>query len=379
LPKKEIEICFPRYGVSALLVSSFAHTIEPPLEVEIREGVLRIESPGTSLAKGLSEVFLKAAEVTREWLEGQKKVKIDVPASGNDRRTLNKVKASLDLTPDSTFVDVFNKFAATIASSPEAMDDIQREDGEFAPVSHFRPELYGLTRGPLYDGNLSSKSMGYDVERLSVGAFLVRMAGYVLSRVGKVSVHDTSGRRRWLTALVLPLDPNRITYYDFYSKLGELRQIGIPGIAPEEAITMWFALSLPSFLDDVYLCAMTDPAGMSAARIDTLMGMSLKSYRMRARRFLDKTKGKTDILLRGFIEDCIRRHPDPELTPAVKLLFRASQEDTRAAEEVVLRLARTAIADESGVAGKIALRALKGLDPLIAPKKKYRRRKKAGG
>lgn len=354
----ELVIELPAYGITRYYMISFMHQIDLlSAEIYVLEGNARIVSKRAPMCELLAETFQKIADVLREYTGEGEKRRVDIPASGNDRKIFASVKRDLHQSPESSFTDIFATYAEYLRSmnDRELSNEMKGTGGKYSAPSIFRPELYSFTRGPFFDGRLGSDEIGYEVGKYTMGGFLTRLGGYVVSRVGTVVVPGPGGRPRYLTTLMLPVEVHKITDRDFHARLGGLRKTMIPGLYPEEALVMWLSLSLSEDSPDLLAIGMEGPAGQAPAKVDVGVCVPLRSYRERAKRFLEEVEKRGNIdFLKYVISSGMRDQASTTSGSLLKLLFMASQEDARAAEELSLRVSKITLgnADTLRKAGK---------------------------
>jgi hypothetical protein len=294
----------------------------------------------------VSRAFVDASKKLDEYLRIARGP--EVPASGGDREIFARIKKDLNLSGDSTFQSVFRAYAKKVEKMDE--DELEREmldiNGIYPSPSIFKPELYEYTRAPFQVDQYASDQTSYDLQKHTLGGFLIRVAGYVYSRAGRVTVKGSGGKFHNLTALVLPIDVGFVTRYDFDSIIESLRKKQIPGFNPVEALVVWLALALPKDAPEILIAGMEDPAGQSPAKINSLASVPLISFRERAKRFLEGINQKENqkSWLMKSLADAVRRD-DSDSKLILKLLFRALQNDILAVEELSLRVSRIVMDD----------------------------------
>lgn len=197
----------PNYGITRQYVISFVNAMDKDkVEIQIQGNSIRIQSKSASLPKIFAEVFYEAERRLRDYTErksgkdvvdgndskqdkGDKKPRMDIPASGNDKEILLKVKKDLKMPIDASFVEVFHQFGEYLERM-DAKDFQSVANGPklHSPLSIFKPELYGYTRGPYFDGELKSEEVSQEEAKISTWEFLIRLAGYAISRVGIIAI-----------------------------------------------------------------------------------------------------------------------------------------------------------------------------------------------
>jgi hypothetical protein len=307
-------------------------------------GEVHIVSKRNPVNDEIADAFVKVSNVLREYT-GERK-RIEVPASGNDKKIFENVKRDLNLSSDSSFAQVFEAYSKYLRKmeEKELSQELSTIKGKYSSPSIFKPELYSLIRGPFQNKQLDSDHIGFDIQKHALGSFLIRLGGYVVSRVGKINASPLREKPVYLTTLVMPAEVQNLTDSDFDKSLRVLRQKNIPGFYPEEALIMWLAASLPPNSPDILVVGMQDPGGQSAAKIDVGMHIPLNSYRSRAEEFLGECRKRNLIdLFRDLIPSAMRDDQSTVSANILRLLFRASQKDSKTAEELLLRASKIVI------------------------------------
>ncbi len=385
-----VEIMLPGFGISRHYIISFLHLIDHnKADLSIHYNMVRVVSRGAPIGEIIAEAFEKVAlslehynqqrqrwgeradtqdssqeDTEEEEMDGggakkrtSKKTKdkiIEIPATGNERKSFITIKEGVGLTEDSSFVDVFRNYAERIRREPSALSDFESGSGSISDVSLFRPELYQNTRGPFFDGRLSSDKVRYELRKHTIGTFLIRLGGYVVSRVGRVKVSGPGGRPKYLTALVLPTDPTRVGDFEFESRIRQLREERLPGLRPEEGVIMWLAAVLGDVSSDMLVVGMSDPrsqrGGQNPATIDIRFAVPLRSYRKRAAEFFRAIESARSIgtttkieLFKWRVGRLIRDYPSSKSVRLLKLLFRASQYEQRSVDEFLFTVSKMAL------------------------------------
>jgi len=118
---------------------------------------------------------------------------------------------------------------------------------------------------------------------------------------------------------------------------------------------MWLFLSLSEDSPDLLAIGMEGPAGQAPAKVDVGVRVPLHSYRERAKRFPKEVENRGNIdFLKNVIGSGMQDQESTTSDSLLKLLFMASQQDTRAAEELPLRASKITLgnADTLRKAGK---------------------------
>jgi hypothetical protein len=167
--------------------------------------------------------------------------------------------------------------------------------------------------------------------------FLIRLAGYSISRVGIVKI-PSGNNPMYLTVLALPIDIG-YTRSEFELMLNSMKEF--PGFRPEEGTIMWMAINLPEYLDELLVVGMKNPRGMSPAEVKIGFNVPLSSYRAKAKDFLDNVKRQEkQKSLQWLIRTAMWEKEADTERELLKLLFLASQGDNRSREELMLRSSR---------------------------------------
>lgn len=361
----------PSYGIVRHYVLSFVSTIEeekiiPP---RIDGDVIKIQSMEGALPKLFAEAFYNAGKRLRNYAERKsesgsndgsserkegRKPRLEIPASGrNDEIILSKLKRELKLPQDVSFSEAFRFYGDYLNRMDcEEFRSIIEGKKIHSPISIFKPELYGYTRGPYFNGMLDSDKVSGGEAKLSTWEFMVRLAGYVISRVG-VTMIPSGNKPIYLTVLALPTN---LQYSKSNFELMLSSMNNFPGFKPEEGMIMWMALNLPDYVDELLVVGMKNPAGMSPAEIKIGFNVPLKSYRMRAESFIKSLKeNERQKAFQWMIQTAMREKEADSERELLKLLFTASQGDKRSQDELILRSSRAVLhhtESEKGTAAK---------------------------
>lgn len=350
-----LELGIPNYGITREYILSFLNMLDKEkVDLKIDGNKVKVKSDCASLPKIFADAFYIAGDRLRDYIERRsgteevdeepmqkksaKKPRIDIPASGNDKDVLTKVKKDLKIPTTSSFVDVFHYFGDHLKKlENNELQMLVKKEKVHSPLSIFKPELYGYTRGPYFDGKLKSEEVSGEEAKLSTWEFLVRLAGYVISRVGVVMI-PSGNKPMYLTVLAMPTD---IGYRkgEFELMLNSMKEF--PGFNPEEGMIMWMAMNLPTQLDEVLVVGMKNPGGMSPAEIKIGFNVPLASYRAKANNFLKKIEEYgSEKSLEWMIRTAMWEKEADTEKDLLKLLFLASQGDIRSREELMLRASR---------------------------------------
>lgn len=357
-----VELKIPNFGITRHYVMSFVNMMDKEKANLSMEGSrIRVQSIGAPLPTIFAEVFEIAGERLRNYVErnsmkedgdndsegkkSEKKPRVDIPASGNDKEILQKVKKDLNIPKDTTFVDVFSQYKEHLERL-DAKSFKSEAEGEklHSPLSIFKPELYGFTRGPYFDGKLKSEEVSGEEAKLSTWEFLIRLAGYSIARVGNIMI-PSGNKPIYLTVLALPTDLG-YTRSGYELMLNSMKDF--PGFKPEEGMIMWMAMSLPQYLDELLVVGMKNPAGMSPAEIRIGLNVPLASYRARANEFLSRVvSGNGQKSIQWLIRTAMWEKEADSERELIKLLFMASQGDRRSREELMLRSSKVLLSANS--------------------------------
>ncbi|MEM2144451.1 MAG: hypothetical protein QXM93_06525 [Candidatus Methanomethyliaceae archaeon] len=335
-------IKLPDSGITRYYMLSFISLIDYDniSSLNIVDGKINIVSKSALVSELFADIFSKVSRNLRNYLEVSEKKHVEVPASGNDKKIFDKLRSDMNLPSDSSFVEIFEAYAEHLKKVGDAEFNTEMNDeGVYSSPSIFRPELYSLTRGPFFNGRLGSENVRYETDKHPIGAFLVRLGGYVISRAG-FTITREMGNIKYLTVLVLPLS-TEFTRWNFESLINRLRGEKLPGLSPEEGIIMWLALQLPDIEYDLLVVGMENPSGQVPAKIKIGLHAPLREYRFRAERFLSKIRqlGMEEDLKR-LICDASIDNESTVPTNLLHLLFLASQGDRNATDELLLRASK---------------------------------------
>jgi hypothetical protein len=364
-----LRIAIPKYGISRYYIIAFSH-LAYPLGLEsatIEENFMIFKSKGKDVRKVLIDSYSQTKEILdnvlrkenrRKAIKKKKRSIIEIPTSGNETRILEEVKKKLNLSVNASIIKVLDKYTNELKrlNSSEIEEEYGSLSGEISSISIFRPELYENIRGPFSDGTRSSKLASYDSDRLTLGGFMMRLSGFIISRIGMSALPSVRGMEH-ITTLVMPVT-ERITHAEFITKLENLRDLGQPpNLVSPEGIIIWLSLILGENSPDVIYVGMRNPGGKKTASISFGETLPINDYINKAERFLQElTKNQKKMKMS---EESIRSvlHSEfPEKKNLFSQLFLGSQGDNKAALEFTLRVSRK----------------VKGIDPKLLKSRKAR-------
>ncbi|MDI9609360.1 MAG: hypothetical protein QFX34_03670 [Candidatus Verstraetearchaeota archaeon] len=355
-------LSIPSYGITRQYLLSFLNVLDKEkIGIKIDGNKIKVKSAKASLPKVFAEAFYIAEARLRDYVERKtgteevdedseqkksvRKPRMDIPATGNEKDILVKVKKDLKVPSDTSFVEVFHHFGDYLVKlENNDLQALAKKEKIHSPLSIFKPELYGYTRGPYFDGKLKSEVISGEEAKLSTWEFLIRLAGYVISRVGIVMI-PSGNKPQYLTVLALPTD-TRYTRGEFELMLDSMKEF--PGFRPEEGMIMWMAMNLPKKVDEILVVGMKNPGGMSPAEVRIGFNVPLASYRAKANKFLDNIeKYDHKRSLQWMIRTAMWEKEADTERELLKLLFLASQGDGRSREELMLRSSRLLLSTSS--------------------------------
>ncbi len=343
----EFSLNLPNYGITRFYVIGFVNLINNA-DLKIKNNGIEISSKTLSIRDLFTDAFGKVTASLQDYLEqSRSKQKIEIPASGNDGKIFDKIKSDMGLAKGSSFSDLFEVYRShlTKISDTEFMQEMNGT-GVYSAPSIFKPELYSLTRGPFFDGRRDSSLAGCDEKTLPLGGFLVRLGGYVVSRAGSAIIRG-SKPPKYLKILVLPSSTS-FTNWDFESVIRNVRRERLPGPHPEEGLIIWLALKLPEGIPDLIVVAMSDPAGMNPARIESQIYVPFNEYRLRAENFLGLIKEREYTeRLKSLIVEASKEEHSTLPYKVIKRLFNASQGDPAAVQELRLSISKIIVDSQS--------------------------------
>jgi len=355
---KEVRIALPKYGISRYYAIAFIHLSSPHgLEsARIEENSMLVRARGKDAKKLLSESYLSTKEILKKYAqsrisEGEKdktmkkakkilKGRVEVPMSGNERNVFEEIKKELKLKASASIVDLLDKYVSELKlmNDSDIEEEYGRSDGDFSSISIFKPELYEYTRCPFPDELNKSAIAGYDSEKLTLGGFMLRLSGFITSRVGISPIPGADGRVEYVTTLVMPTVEGKIERSEFTTRLEGLRTLGrVPNLISPEGVIIWLSLLLGRGSPDVAYIGMRNPGGQAPASIVYGESLPLNDYMNRAKRFLSKVesdKRNAESIRKALICEF------PEKKSLFSKLFLGSQGDEKSALEFVLRVSR---------------------------------------
>ncbi|MBS7287546.1 MAG: hypothetical protein KIH01_02045 [Candidatus Freyarchaeota archaeon] len=342
LDERSVRIALP-LGVARYYVLTFISFLDG-VEAAIYGDHVDVRTVAGSVAERLAEGMSVAARALKKYNERWKGV--EVPASGNDKKIFVSLMRHLLPSEEGTFFNALVAYSRRLRGyRPQdlAASFSRFGEGDFSLPSIFKPEHYALSRVPFMRGKER-----YDV-KVNLDYFMLLLAGYVLSRVGRVMYEAGGGRREWHTLHVLPYDlgasPTR-----FSEIVKCLSQEGgwslPPGLNPEEACMLWLAMTAPDDAPDVILMSMKDPRGTEAAKIGVSYYLPLKSFIAKSGRALMKIRKDERMadllrrLLQKALKPAVADKAHDRAVELVKLLFIALQGGELERAELLLRASR---------------------------------------
>lgn len=355
--ERKVVLNIPSYGMTRQYILSFVNALDKEkISLRIEGNKVEVGALDAPLQKVFADAFYIAGNRLRNYIErkgmaeeetdedgkgkkkGERKPRMDIPASGNEKEILVKVKRDLKLPQDASFVDVFHQLGEYLeGTGDDEFQSLVNGKKIHSPLSIFKPELYQFTRGPYFDGKLKSEEVSGDEAKLSTWEFLIRLAGYAISRVGIIMI-PSGNKPLYLTVLALPTDVN-YSRSSFEQMLSSMREF--PGFRPEEGMMMWMAVNLPEYLDELLVVGMKNPGGTAPAEIRIGFNVPLSSYRTRASEFLSRVKkNEKQKSLEWMIRTAMWEKEADTERELLKLMFMASQGDRKSKEELMLRSSR---------------------------------------
>ncbi|MEM2156990.1 MAG: hypothetical protein QXX18_07195 [Candidatus Jordarchaeales archaeon] len=292
------------------------------------------------LAGGISQATLTLKRYHERW-KG-----VEIPASGNDKKIFASLMKRLSLPEGSSFLDALTAYSNELRSyKPQdtAAAFSRFGKGEFSLPSIFKPEQYALSRAPFMKGKEK-----YDA-KVNLDYFMILLAGYVLSRCGRVKYEAGGGQQAWHTLHVFPYDigANPLVFRRLVECLSQEEGWGLPpGLRPEEAVILWLAMLVPDDAPDIILVSMKDPGGQKAAEIGVSYYLPLGSFIARSGRALRKIREDENAskflrwLLQGALTPAVGDRVHDRAVELVKLLFIALQGGELQRAELLLRASR---------------------------------------
>jgi hypothetical protein len=201
-----------------------------------------------NIMDSLSESIHSAAQTVEDNLR-TKSAKFEFPFHSNDRRwrTIDKAREFLSIKGTS-ISELFRGYAEYLTAKC-SYDELQRslqtyqngypEDARItkrlAALSVFKPEHYQYVRS-------LGRSREFNLN-LGVHTALIGMAGFILSKIGRVPV----GKNSYLTVLITPEDISKkikaLQLRKPLEAIRSLREKSIPGLDPAEAFVLWLGLA----------------------------------------------------------------------------------------------------------------------------------------
>ncbi|MEM4200794.1 MAG: hypothetical protein QXR91_04495 [Nitrososphaerales archaeon] len=295
---------------------------------------VELEAVGPDIRPVLQDAFKKAIELSQNY--NQKGFRSEFPVTNNERKKLlpNLLK-SLSLPPNASILEALEKYSKSLNSYHQQIFQSLfpfGEDGDFIPFQVFLLDLYALTRAPFFDSKYK-----FDF-KLNIHQTMICIAGYLAARHMARRI-----ARSLLTTLIFPINL-KVSKYDLYINLRD-HISSIPGLNPEEALILWFALKLPpSSAEDLLVIDVEEP-GQSMKPISAVT-VHLTDLWLRCGKALSKLKDKEDSverLLRAALSKAtqIRRTEADDAIEFVKLLYLAIQEGRESEKlELMLRASR---------------------------------------
>ena len=298
------------------------------------------------------EAIIEGMEIVKEVIENRRKddllrkLRLDtLPMSGNDKRIFMKLCSELSCELDpakilEAYIDVLR--SRGISRLKEGLERFDIGAEGYSLPSIFKLELYGLTRGSFFRDGFSIDSM----MRVSSDFFVLMLAGYLLSRVGRARIDG----RTWVSVHVVPseLAWSRSSWRELQNMLSGLWH----GIRPADALTLHLLINLWNLLKgephNLIIFGVIDPAGSKPATVSISVDAPLKDVCMRAGELLDHLLDRE--WSRNALSQLVRKALDPNQAGKeiaerlVKLLFLSLQGDVRALEELSLLSSRLEIA-----------------------------------
>lgn len=343
LDERSVRIVLPP-GVARCYVLTFIAFLDGLESIAIYDDYVDVRTVAGSAAELLADGMNVAAFVLKKYNERWKGV--EVPASSNDNKIFKSFMKSLHLPEEALFSDALAAYSKRLRDyRPQdlAASFSRFGEGEFSLPSIFKPEHYALSRAPFMRGKEK-----YDV-KVNLDYFMMLLAGYVLSRVGRVRYEARKRQQAWHTLHVLPYDlgASPMRFRQILEYLSQERGWGLPsGLRPEEAVILWLAITAPDDVPDVILMSMKDPGGQKAAEIGVSYHLPLGSFIARSGRALRKIKEDENMadflrwLLQKALTPTVADKVRDRAVELVKLLFIALQGGEQQRAELLLRASR---------------------------------------
>lgn len=351
---REIKIALPKYGISRYYCIAFAH-LAYPYGIEsskIEDNYLYLKIKSKNVGDLMAEMYEYVGEILKKYAEGvlsssragktnsKKRIKriVEIPITGNERGILEDIKKEIGLKPDASIVEVLKKYARQLRKMEES--EIEEEygflEGSFTSLSIFRPELYEYTRGPFLNGLRKSELVGYDSKFITLGGFMIRLSGFIISRVGTSALPLPEGGFEYITTLIMPA--TELITRNFIERLENIRSFyKFPNLSSPEGVIIWLSLLFGEDPPNVIYVGMRNPRGQEPASIAYGENLPINNYWKRASPFLkrlreDRNCGNNllNILLSDFSDK----------KSLLSYLFLGSQGDMKSALEFVLKVSR---------------------------------------
>lgn len=340
-----IELEMPKEPVLRGYLLSFVNSADPVAILPRIAGdrLVLDRTGGGNVTELLAEVYRSAGQKVENVLRR-------LPLSNNDKAIIVKprgrdkptVYGVLGLSPEDGAEKMFQRVADLVEEmSDHDFADKYRGERIFAPPSLLRIEHYQAGRAPFF---VSKKLDRTKPENLSLLQITTLLAGYALSHAGYVTVEE--GHRSAL--LLLPQAVGKMRKRFSEMVLGYRERLP-PGARPEEALYLWFALTLPEDLIEVSALGITEPFGMNPSKVDFSLHMNIELQRRIWDEIGFTPREDEKKLWLSLLSAALRpgRRQVGVKSYAVeysKLLFRASQCSTEALRELLWRSSRTVAA-----------------------------------
>jgi hypothetical protein len=351
---KEIRIALPKYGISRYYGIAFAN-LAYSLGVEsskMEDNYICLRTKGINIGDLMAEIYEDTSRVLEKYVRGtvskdktgktksKKEIKMrsEIPITGNERGILEDVKKEVGLKPNARIIEALSTYAKKLRKMKKS--EIEEEygalEGGFTSLSIFRPELYEYIRGPFLNGRRKSELVSYDSKSLTLGGFMVRLSGFIVSRVGISALPRPGGKVEYITTLIMPA--TELITHNFIGRLENIRPFyKFPNLSSPEGIIMWLSLLFEENPPDVIYVGMKNPRGEEPASISYGESLPTNSYWKRASLFLEKlredrncSKYLLDILLSDF----------PDKKSLLSHLFLGSQGDMKSTFEFTFKVSR---------------------------------------
>lgn len=340
---KKIKIGLPNLPYLRHLYFAFLKLIDYDIArlTFIDRGV-ELEAEGPDIRPVLKKAFKKVIELSRDYT--QRGLRKEFPITANElgstgrkssKALVPSLLGTLSLNSNASILEAVEKYAKGLISYPpqELEQSLYpfREDGEFIPFQVFQLDLYSLTRAPFFNSNYK-----FDF-KLNLHQTMIGVAGYLAARHAAAII----GGNRVVT-LIFPLNL-RVTKYDLYLNLRDFVPV-IPGLKPEEALILWFALKLPpDSIEDLIVIGVEEPG--KSLKPFSAVTVHLTELWLRCGSALAKLRDKKDVetLLKAALSKAqqIKRNEADDAIEFVKLLYLAIQEGRESEKlELALRASR---------------------------------------